>query len=40
VTSQESKIRGREPMRVNPTDGEQRGIRDVRVSGELSAALR
>jgi biotin/methionine sulfoxide reductase len=28
VTSQESKIQGREPMRMNPLDAEQRGIRD------------
>lgn len=28
VTSQESKIHGREPMRMNPLDAEQRGIRD------------
>jgi biotin/methionine sulfoxide reductase len=28
VTSQESKIRGREPMRMNPRDADRRGIRD------------
>jgi biotin/methionine sulfoxide reductase len=46
VTSQESKIHGREPMRMNPLDAEQRRIRDgdvVRVfndRGEFLAGVR
>ena len=42
VTSQESKIHGREPMRINPLDAEQRGIRDgdvVRVFNDRGAFL-
>ena len=42
VTSQESKIHGREPMRMNPLDAEQRGIRDgdvVRVFNDRGAFL-
>jgi biotin/methionine sulfoxide reductase len=42
VTSQESKIRGREPMRINPEDAAERGIRDgdiVRVFNDRGAFL-
>jgi biotin/methionine sulfoxide reductase len=42
VTSQESKIRGREPMRINPLDADRRGIRDgdvVRVFNDRGSFL-
>ena len=42
VTSQESKIRGREPMRMNPLDADRRSIRDgdvVRVFNDRGAFL-
>lgn len=42
ITSQESKIRGREPMRVHPADAAERGIREgdiVRVFNDRGAFL-
>jgi biotin/methionine sulfoxide reductase len=42
ITSQEAKIQGREPMRINPDDAAERGIRDgdvVRVFNDRGAFL-
>ena len=42
ISSQESKIRGREPMRIHPADAAERGIRDgdiVRVFNDRGAFL-